>query len=149
MGGDPPHRAGTEQKGLSVQDIPDKATLLAAVRRFLKADLAKETTDPALRFRVLIAANLLGVVERELAHEQAHHTAEVERLSTLLSDIDEESLLSLQGDEARREALAPLYERLLSGDSEDPQAVFDHVKATLADKLAVVNPRFDLSSTID
>ena len=36
-----------------MQDIPDKATLLAAVRRFLKADLAGGITDPALRFRVL------------------------------------------------------------------------------------------------
>jgi hypothetical protein len=132
-----------------MQDIPDKATLLAAVRRFLKADLAAVIPDPALRFRVLIAANLLGVVERELHHEHAHHGAEVERLTSLLSDVDGDMLLGLQGDTARREALGPLYERLLSGDTEDPQALFDHVKATLADKLAVVNPRFDLSSSID
>lgn len=132
-----------------MQDIPDKATLLAAVRRFLKADLAAVIPDPALRFRVLIAANLLGVVERELGHEQAHHAAEVGRLVALLQDADAEMLLGLQGDAARREALGPLYERLLEGDSADPDAVFDHVKATLAEKLAVVNPRFDLSSTID
>jgi hypothetical protein len=132
-----------------VQDIPDKVTLLAAVRRFLKADLAAVIPDPALRFRVLIAANLLGVVARELDHEQAHHAAEVERLVSLLSDVDGEELLGLQSDTARREALGPLYERLLEGDPEDPQALFDHVKATLAEKLAVVNPRFDLSSTID
>ena len=52
-----------------MQDIPDKATLLASVRRFLKADLAAGIADPGLRFRVLIAANLLGVVERELGLE--------------------------------------------------------------------------------
>ena len=129
-----------------MQDIPDKSTLLAAVRRFLKADLAGAVTDPALRFRVLIAANLLGVIERELALEGAHHTAEVERLGDLT---DVEGLLSLDGDDARRAGLAAAYQELLADEGADEAALFAHVKATLAEKLAVINPRFDLSPTID
>ena len=132
-----------------MQDIPDKATLLTAVRRFLKSDLAAVIPDPALRFRVLIAANLLGVVERELGLEQAHHDAETERLAALLSDVDLAALRALQGDDARRAGLAPVYERLLADDTVDQDALFAHVKATLAEKLAVINPRFDLSATID
>ena len=132
-----------------MQDIPDKATLLAAVRRFLKTELAGVVPDPALRFRVLIAANLLGVVERELTLEQAHHSAETDRLAALLSELDVEALLACQGDDARRAALAPLYERLLTDETVDEQARFAHVQATLAEKLAVINPRFDLSPTID
>ena len=37
-----------------MQDIPDKGTLLQAVRRFLKADLAAVIEDKSLRFRVLM-----------------------------------------------------------------------------------------------
>ena len=131
-----------------MQDIPDKATLLSAVRRFLKADLARAISDPGLRFRVLIAANVLGVVEREIKSEHTHHSAEVERLSLLLDGVDKDALMALHGDEARREALAPLYELLLGGEVEE-EALFKHLKATLAEKLSVVNPRFDLSPTID
>ena len=132
-----------------MQDIPDKSTLLAAVRRFLKADLAAVIPDPALRFRVLIAANLLGVVERELALEGAHHTAEVERLSALCEDTALQDLLTLDGDDERRAGLAATYERLLADEAVDEAALFAHVKATLGEKLAVINPRFDLSPTID
>ncbi|MDP6946731.1 MAG: DUF6285 domain-containing protein [Myxococcota bacterium] len=132
-----------------MQDIPDKATLLAAVRRFLKTELAGVVPDPALRFRVLIAANLLGVVERELSLEPGHHTAEVDRLASLLSEAEVEALRTLEGEEARRAELASLYDRLLADESVDRDALFGHVKATLAEKLAVVNPRFDLSPTIE
>ncbi len=132
-----------------MQDIPDKATLLAAVRRFLKTELAGVVPDPALRFRVLIAANLLGVIERELSLGPDHHTAEVDRLESLLSEAEVEALRTLESEEARRVELASLYDRLLADESVDPDALFGHVKATLAEKLAVVNPRFDLSPTIE
>lgn len=132
-----------------MQDIPDKATLLGAVRRFLKSDLASTIDDPALRFRVLIAANLLGVVSRELELEHDHHLAEVTRLASLLEGLDVEALSDLHGDTQRREALSPLYARLLEETDSDEAALFSHVKQTLAEKLEVVNPRFDLSPSID
>lgn len=132
-----------------MQDIPDKVTLLAAVRRFMKADLSGAVQDPGLRFRLLIAANVLGVVERELKLEHQHHDAEVGRLAQLLEGLDTESLLKPQGDAERRAALRPHYEALLKSDALEESALFEHLKATLAEKLSVVNPRFDLSATID
>ena len=63
--------------------------------------------------------------------------------------MDVAALLATQGDAARRAALGPLYERLLADDAVDDAARFAHVKATLAEKLAVVNPRFDLSPNIE
>lgn len=132
-----------------MQDIPDKATLINAVRRFLKEDLATVVSDPGLRFRVLIAANLLGVVAREMTLEHAHHDAEVTRLAELLADLDADALKAVQGDAPRRAALAPLYASLLQGEGQGDEALFKHIKATLAEKLAVINPRFDLSQTID
>ena len=129
-----------------MQDTPDKAALLGAVRRFLKADLVQAVSDPAVRYRVLVAASLLGVVERELALGEGHYVAELDRLEALVGVEEIVPLRALQTDDARRAALGELYTRILSDDT-DQGALFAHVKATLADKLAVVNPRFDLSAT--
>ena len=131
-----------------MQDIPNKAALLKAVTRFLQADLAEAVSDPALRFRLLVAANLLGVVEREIRLEDVHYEAEVKRLAQLLDGVDERPLLALQDEALRREALAPLYEALFCDKGED-EARFAHVRETLAEKLSIINPRFDLSSTIE
>ncbi len=130
-----------------MQDIPDKSALLGAVRRFLKDDLLPVVPDPSLRYRVLVALSLLGVVERELALGDGHYADEIGRLAELLEAAEVDDLSALQSDDARRAALTPIYERLLADDATDQDALFAHVKATLADKLAVVNPRFDLSAT--
>ena len=132
-----------------MQDIPDKSTLLTAVARFLKRDLAPVTESPALRFRVLIAANLLGVVTREIGLEATHFNAEVDRLDGLLSEEAVAQLRAAQGEEARRAALSEAYAQLLTAPEVPEDALFAHVQATLAEKLAVINPRFDLSMTLD
>jgi len=132
-----------------MQDIPDKSALLGAVRRFLKDDLLGAVSDPSLRYRVLVALSLLGVVEREISLEGRHYAGELDRLAELLGAEEIAPLRALQTDESRRAALTPIYERLLLGDAADPDALFAHVKATLGDKLAVVNPRFDLSPTVE
>jgi len=46
---------------------PDAPTLLAAIARFLAADVLQEVQDPARRFRLRIAAHTLGGIARELA----------------------------------------------------------------------------------
>ena len=132
-----------------MQDIPDKVTLIAAVGRFLSSELPGAIQDPGLRFRVLIAANILGVVERELRLEQGHYEAEVGRLAELLDGLDKEALLAAHGDADRRAALRPHYQALIEAEGVDEVARFAHLKATLAETLSVVNPRFDLSATID
>ena len=66
-----------------MQDRPTSLELLAAVRAFLEDDVV-----PALegrrRFHALVAANVLGIVERELAGEDAQLRAEWMRLAALL-----------------------------------------------------------------
>ena len=50
-----------------MQDRPDKLSLLTAVAQLLSKQVAPAVEDRALRFRVLIAANVVGVVAREIA----------------------------------------------------------------------------------
>lgn len=133
-----------------MQDTPDRSQLLAAVRGFLKRDVAAAITDPALRFRVLVAANIVGVVDRELAGEQGHWHAEVDRLASLDPSFDADAA-RLIADRGERHALASsTWDRLLeTGSQVDETELMAAVRATLADKLAVVNPRFDLSVEIE
>jgi Domain of unknown function (DUF6285) len=55
-----------------VHDRPTAAELVAAVRGFLEAELLPALADARLRFQALVAANVLGVAERELALEEQH-----------------------------------------------------------------------------
>lgn len=125
-----------------MQDHPNKMALLTGVARFLAADLASNIEDRDLRFRTRIAAYLVQQVALELAFDEQQDAAEMKRLAALLGD-DEPSPDAPTS--ARHEQLramnARLVERIRAGDVDE--ALFDHVKKTLEEKLAVVQPRFD------
>lgn len=63
---------------MSLHDRPTVAEILEAVRAYLSDEVAK-TKDRRARFRALIAANVLGVAERELAAALDYAAAMVER----------------------------------------------------------------------
>jgi hypothetical protein len=69
-----------------VQDRPTAPELLDAVREFIATELLPTVTDPRLRFRTLVAANLLDMLGRELALEPALLRAEWDSLGALLGD---------------------------------------------------------------
>lgn len=69
-----------------MQDRPSAQELLDAVRLFLATELLPTVSDPRLRFRTLIAANLLDMLRRELALEPDLLAAEYARLATLLGE---------------------------------------------------------------
>ncbi|HZS37147.1 MAG TPA: DUF6285 domain-containing protein [Polyangia bacterium] len=132
-------------------DPPDKATLLDAVALFLVGELKGAVADPKLGFRVLIAAHLTASVAAELRGDDAQDAAELERLRALLPDV-----ATQQNDPAERRAeLArlngELAKRLRGGalDGDAWRAAFDHLQATLAEKLRVVSPRFELKPDIE
>jgi hypothetical protein len=124
-----------------MQDRPTAAQLLDAVRGFLEADII-----PALQgrkqFHARVAANVLAIVERELALERKHLEAEWGRLDALLGPaemperIDALHVALL----ARTEVLC---EQIRSGDADTPErhrAVLDHVRETVREKLAIAKP---------
>lgn len=69
-----------------MQDRPTAPELLEAVRSFLATELLPAVSDPRLRFRTLVAANLLDMLGRELALEPTLLRAEWESLGALLGD---------------------------------------------------------------
>ena len=122
-----------------MQDEPDRDVLLDAISRFL-ADLAPTVGDPALGFRVRIAAHLLGGLAREGRSE---------------SDADAAHLLALEpGAEvpadrtARRAAIrsasASLAERIRSGELDaDLPGLAERLRAVALTQARIGNPRFE------
>jgi len=132
-----------------MQDGPAKEMLLDAVAAFLLQQVKPAVADPALAFRVLIAANLATVAAAEIRAERGQNAAELARLQALLP---EAALLESAGaDAAIGELNAELARRFRAGAFDAPglARATDHIKKTLAEKLAVNNPRFDLSMEIE
>lgn len=130
-----------------MQDAPDRQTLLAGVAMFLAGQvepaLKAPGAHPGLAFRSRIAAHLVATVGRELAFEEQHDAAELDRLRALLGS---ESGPPLTG-EPRREAIralrAALAAKLRADEPIDNTATRAALMATLRDQLQVVQPRFD------
>src|SRR5262245_41237060 len=118
-----------------MQDLPDKTSLLQAVAKFLSDErLKKEVRDPAIAFRLKIAAHVIEQVAREDAVEELHDAAELARLEALI----DRPVSSQQIARSTRRALIgelnrALAQRLRASDA--PAAWIDrahaHLKQTL------------------
>jgi hypothetical protein len=110
---------------------------LISVRTHISTELLPAISDPGLRYRTLVAANVLAIAARELAAAPAQRKAELGRLQTLL------------GDEALAQSLEALNQQLLqqvAGGAFDAgterQALLEHLKQTASEKLEIANPKF-------
>ena len=133
-----------------MQDRPAATELLAAVRQFLRDEVAPALGDPRLRFRALIAANVVGIVERELAGEEGRLLAEWERLGALLGvgisptvELSPATLDELRAaiDARKRE----LCERIQAGEADEGpwrREVLAYARWSVEEKLRVANPRY-------
>jgi len=134
-----------------MQDRPDKEQLLDAVAEFLFTHVRPQIADDALRFRVLIAAHLCSVVALEIRSEDAHDLAELEGLHAILqgtrADLPAASLDRRALFSELNAALAQFIRTRSTLGSNDE--AFAHVQTTLAQKLSVSNPRFDLTKHIE
>ena len=127
-----------------MQDRPSVSELLDAVRAFLEEDVVPALEGPR-QFHARVAANVLAIVGRELAGEEASLLAEWQRLAQLTGGASEPPprLEALRA--AVRDGTAALAERIRRGDADAGpfrDAVRAHVRATVEDKLRVANPRF-------
>ena len=133
-----------------MQDRPAAGDLLAAVRQFLQGELAPTLGDPRLRFRALIAANVLGIVERELAGEEERLRAEWDRLGALLGGAWQmgEGTAPATLDELRAGIVARKRElcgRIQAGEADDDPSrreVLAYARWAVEEKLRVSNPRY-------
>jgi hypothetical protein len=125
-----------------VNDRPTAVELLEAVRRFLSEDAVPALEGP-LRYQARVAANVVGIVAREIASEEEQLRGEWERLGDLLGDpvpAPAGQAALREGVRARSQALAL---RIRSGEADSGpwrRAVLAHLRRCVADKLAVARP---------
>lgn len=130
-----------------MQDRPDLDAMLDALARFLDQEAVPACSDPAVAFRLRIAAHLSAMAAREVRHETRNDAAELDALETLLG-VGEAVIGPDRSDrQSRRQAIRGL-ERLLceqiADGSVNADATFATLRANLRRKLEVANPRFDL-----
>ncbi|MFO1161909.1 MAG: DUF6285 domain-containing protein [Reyranellaceae bacterium] len=116
------------------QDRPTAAELLAAIADFLREEAtpALDRAEPRLGFQMRVAANSLAILEREARLGAAADAHEHDRLKTLLGR--DGTLEDLNRELARQ---------LRSGERDERDAaLMAHLDATIADKIAIANPRW-------
>jgi len=110
---------------------PDAATLIEAATRYLEDELLPTLTGYH-RFRTRVTINVLAMVGRELALADRHAAAERARLAAL---IGRDGTLEALNDE--------LVDRIRAGNlAIDDAALRDHVRRSLAEALAINNPKW-------
>jgi len=116
------------------QDRPTMAELLAAVADFLREEAmpALDRSHPDLGFQMRVAANSLAILEREARLGPAADAREHRRLVELLGR-----------DGTLEDLNRALAQQLREGqrDERDP-ALMAHLEATIADKIAIANPKW-------
>ncbi len=116
------------------QDRPTASELLAAIADFLREEAtpALDKAEPRLGFQMRVAVNSLAILEREARLGPAADAREQERLV---------ALLGRQGtlDDLNRE----LARQLRAGERDERDAaLMAHLEATIADKIAIANPKW-------
>ncbi len=116
------------------QDRPTAAELLAAIADFLREEAtpALDKAEPRLGFQMRVAVNSLAILEREARLGPAADARERTRLAALLGH--DGTLADLTRELARQ---------LREGkrDERDTQ-LMAHLEATIADKIAIANPKW-------
>lgn len=124
-----------------MQDKPTSIELLEALAAFLRDEVAPRL-DGGLRFKALVGANVAGIVAREIALGPAQDRAQLERLAALL-DRDQHDVPPEDIAATVREWSHELCRRIDAGDADDGpwrDQLLDHLRACVAEKLAVDNP---------
>ena len=116
------------------QDRPTVSELLSAIAEMLRDEAvpALDKADPRLGFQMRVAVNSLAILEREARLGPAADQREHERLKKLL------------GKDAALEALnRELARQLRAGERDERDAaLMAHLEATIADKIAIANPKW-------
>jgi hypothetical protein len=111
--------------------MPDAALLLKAAVKYLEGELMP-TLESYHRFQTRVTVNVLNTVRRELELRDAQAAAERARLAAMLGhDADVEKLSMELAERIRGGAIA----------LDDP-ALRAHIRQSLADALAINNPKW-------
>ena len=126
-----PPEPGGDATPHSLQDRPSAAELLEAVREFVERDV-QPTLDGREAFHARVAANALGIVERELVLGPVVEAPALERISAVL------------GRTGTPRELVTAFATAIREGSVDDRAddVVDAVVALVAAKLTIANPKY-------
>jgi len=116
------------------QDHPTASELLSAIADFLREEAtpALDKAEPRLGFQMRVAVNSLAILERETRLGPAADAAEQARLVELLGH--DGTLEDLNRELARQ---------LRAGERDERDAtLMTHLDATVADKIAIANPKW-------
>jgi len=123
---------------------PTAAELIAAARMQLEQHVIPSIAEPRLRFQTLVAANVLAIVERELAAGAAHLAAAWQRAADLQGATADQPV-----GETLRAAVETQMQQLCAdiraGEYDDGprrRALLTHLRRTAEEELLVANPRF-------
>src|SRR5262249_53814715 len=132
-------------RGLAMQDRPSPLELLGAVGEFREDDLV-HTREGRRRFQALVAANVLGLVERELHGEEEQLGRQWNRLAELFALDRTTRPVALSALRAAINDLETrLVERIRAGEADSGDfatRVRPHVRTTTEEKLAAATPKY-------
>lgn len=120
------------------QDRATAEELLAGVEKFLRNDVLPQLKGSSV-YKCRVAANMLSIVQRELAQGPGADKAEREGLETLLARKSEKQDMPGALDELNQELCAKIRSGELDSQRE---AVVVHTRRTLIDKVGIANPRY-------
>jgi hypothetical protein len=116
------------------QDRPTASELLLAIADLLREEVTPvlDKAEPRLGFQMRVAANSLAILEREARLGPAADARERERLVKLL-----------RRDGTLDELNRDLAHQLRAGQRDErDEALMAHLQATVADKIAIANPKW-------
>ena len=127
-----------------MHDRPDSTELIAAARLFLETELLPALTDQRLRFQTLVAAHVLGIVERELPAEETDLHWELAWLSDALGEAAAPAATLAEFRKQVREGNRRLCGSIRQGNF-DGEVAYRQLGAKLREvvsrKLRVANPK--------
>jgi aminoglycoside phosphotransferase (APT) family kinase protein len=118
---------------ISTQDRPLATELLSVTREFLQDEVLAQL-DGRTGFHVRVAANVLGIVERELALSPQHALLDREAMSRILGSVHHDATLA--------EMIADLAALIRRGDLDGDADLGAFLAASTARKLSIANPRY-------
>ncbi len=120
------------------QDRASAEELLGGVEAFLRKDVLPQLSGASV-YKCRVAANILSIVQRELALGEKADSTELLGLQQLLDREGEGFDTSSRLDDLNAELCTDIRGGKLD---EQRDAVMSHVRTTLQDKLAIANPKY-------
>lgn len=120
------------------QDRATAEELLAGVEKFLRDDVLPQLSGASI-YQCRVAANILGIVQRELAQSGSADQHELAGLQDLLGRSGDAQNISAALDDLNAELCAKIRAGELDGQRD---AVLAHVRSTLQAKVAIANPKY-------